>query len=197
MDQMFCNKHITLTVMPGFLDGWNSEEQKKGYFDRARDVFAQYQAGRRELSILEFELSEWKELKWEDVFHPEDCLRGVSYDTDRVQTSSISDQPYQMVALAETKLKQNEKQRTMILRDMERVKRRMEYSRKMLDILRGNVRKVAECCWYSDTTASVENIAEELMVSESTVKRLRAEAIETVALYLKRRDARCCERWLG
>ena len=92
---------------------------------------------------------------------------------------------------------QNENQRKMILRDLEHVKRRMEFSRKMLDILKGDVREVAERCWYRDGTVTVEEVAEELMISERTVKRLRAEAIETVALYLKRRDARCFERLIG
>ena len=197
MDQVLSRQDFSLADNTVFGYGWSSGEQKTGYCERAKDVLAQYRREKNELYMLELELSEWKELKWEDVFHPEECLKGVRYDTDRVQTSNISDQPYQMVASAESKLERNEKQRAIILRDIERARKRMKFSEKMLDVLKGDVRKVAESSWYCEVSISVEEMARELMISESTVKRLRVEAIETVALYLKRRDARYCESWMA
>ena len=197
MDQILNRQDFSLTDNTMFGHGWSSGEQKSGYCERAKEVLAQYRIEKSNLIMLEFELSEWKELKWEDVFHPEECLKGVRYDTDRVQSSNISDQPYQMVASAESKLERNEKQRTLILRDMERAKRKMRFSKKMLDVLKGNERKVAEQFWFQEQTVSVEEVALELMLAESTVKRIKAEAIETVALYLKQRDARQYRVWMA
>ena len=197
MDMVLERQDFVLTDDAVFGHGWSSGEQKVGYCERAKEVLTQYRREKSNLIMLEFELSEWKELRWEDVFHPEDCLKGVQYDSDRVQTSNISDQPYQMVALAESKLERNEKQRTIILRDIERAKRKMRFSEKMLDVLKGNERKVAEHFWFQEQTVSAEEVALELMLAESTVKRIKAEAIETVALYLKQRDARQYRVWMA
>ena len=197
MDQVLSRQDFSLADNTVFGYGWSSGEQKTGYCERAKEVLAQYRREKSNLIMLEFELSEWKELKWEDVFHPEECLKGVRYDTDRVQTSNISDQPYQMVASAESKLERNEKQRAIILRDIERARKRMKFSEKMLDVLKGNERKVAEQFWFQEQTVSVEEVALELMLAESTIKRIKAEAIETVALYLKQRDTRQYRVWMA
>ena len=65
----------------------------------------------------------------------------------------------------------------------------------MLDLMRGDTRRVAEYLWFDEEQMTWEGIGDKLYISRATVGRERDRAVEIVALYLKRTDFRRVRFW--
>ena len=122
-------------------------------------------------------------------------LKDVSYDKERVQTSNISDEPYQIYVAAETKLERNKRDRENIERTIITWQKRVDIGLSLLNLLRGTTKKVAQLLWFDEVAETWQSIADNLEISERTVGNERDRAIETVALYLKRSDYRLVRSW--
>ena len=195
MPPIFQNEWVEILGVQVSMDSWESNAERSYYRGKAERLLGFYRSDMEELHQAQVSLDSWQELKWEDVFDPTDVLRGVSYDKERVQTSNISDEPYQIYVTAENKLERNKRDREMLEREVMLCRERVDTDLSLLTLLRGNTRKVAELLWYDEQEPTWDAIAEKVDVSRMTVSNERNRAIETVALFLKRSDYRKVRMW--
>lgn len=195
LPQIFRNEYVELLGVQVSMESWESNAERSYYRTKAERLLGFYRSDVEELRRAQTDLDRWKELKWEDVFDPTDALRGVSYDKERVQTSNISDEPYQIYVAAETKLERNQRDRENIERTISICKERVEMDVSLLNLLRGNTKKVAELLWYDEQELTWDAIAEQLYIGRASVQRERDRAIEAVAMFIKRTDYRKVRMW--
>ena len=192
---IFQNEFVELLGVQVSMDSWESNAERGYYRAKAERLLSFYRSDVEELRRAQTDLEYWQELRWEDVFDPTDVLRGVSYDKERVQTSNISDEPYQIYVAAETRLEQNQRDRENIERTISICKERVEMDVSLLNLLRGNTKKVAELLWYDEQELTWDAIAEQLYIGRASVQRERDRAIEAVAMFIKRTDYRKVRMW--
>ena len=192
---IFTNEWVEINGLLVSMESWQSEAERRLYREKAERILEYQRTAEIQLSMTEDELSDFQELKWEDVFDPGSAMRGVSYDRDRVQTSNISDEPYQIYAAAESKLERNQREKRFLENDVQVWRQRVENGRAYLNLLRGQTRDVAEMMWFDERKMTWDAIANDLGVCVSTVKNQRSRAIETVALYLRRVEFRKVRYW--
>lgn len=195
MPPIFQNEWVEILGVQVSMDSWESNAERSYYRSKAERLLGFYRSDVEELHQAQVSLDSWQELKWEDVFDPTDVLRGVSYDKERVQTSNISDEPYQIYVAAENKLDRNRRDREMLEREVMLCKERVDTDLSLLTLMRGNTRKVAELLWYDEQEPTWDAIADTLEIGRTSVHRERDRAIESVALYLKRSDYRKVRMW--
>ena len=195
MPPIFQNEYVEMLGIQVSMDSWESNAERSYYRAKAERLLSFYRSDVEELHKAQTDLECWQELKWEDVFDPTDVLRGVSYDKERVQTSNISDEPYQIYVAAETKLERNKRDRENIERAIITWQKRVDIGLSLLNLLRGTTKKVAQRLWFDEVAETWQSIADNLEISERTVGNERDRAIETVALYLKRSDYRLVRSW--
>lgn len=192
---IFTNEWVEIEGLEVSLDGWQNETERRFYRDKAERILEYHRTGEIQLTMAEIALASFQELKWEDVFDPGSAMRGVSYDRDRVQSSNISDEPYQIYVAAESKLERNKREKQFLENDVRIWQQRVESGRAYLNLLRGQTRDVAELMWFDDRKMTWDAIANDLGICVSTVKNQRNRAIEAVAMYLKRAEFCRVRRW--
>lgn len=192
---VFSNDWVEINGIEVCLDSWASEAERRYYRGRAEKLLGFYRYDLAELQRVQVELKNWTELRWEDVFRPGDVLRGVSYDKDRVQSSNISDEPYQVYAAAESKLERNRREREHLVREESEWQKRVDNGLRLLDLLRGTTREVARYLWFDAQEMTYEEIEKRVDRCHATVANERNKAIEAVALFLKRSDYRKVRMW--
>ena len=192
---VFTNEWVEIDGLLVSMESWQSEAERRLYREKAERLLEYHRTDEMQLAMAESELAGFQELKWEDVFDPGSALRGVSYDRDRVQSSNISDEPYQIYVAAESKLERNRREKEFLERDVQIWRQRVENGKAYLNLLRGQTRDVAELMWFDDRKMTWDAIANDLGVCVSTVKNQRSRAIETVALYLRRVEFRKVRYW--
>ena len=192
---VFTNEWVDIDGLLVSMESWQSEAERRFYRDKAERILEYQRTAETQLTMTEGELSAFQELKWEDVFDPGSALRGVSYDRDRVQSSNISDEPYQIYAAAESKLERNRREKQFLERDVQTWRQRVDNGRTYLSLLRGQTRKVAEMLWFDREQMTWDAIANDLGIGYTSVHRERDRAIEAVALYLKRVEYRKVRYW--
>lgn len=195
MPPVFHEEYVEIRGVKVSLDSWESEAERVYYRGRAEKLLGFYRNDVARLRSAQVDLSNWQELKWEDVFDPTAGLRGVSYDRERVQTSNISNEPYQIYVNAETKLERNKREREYLEREVHEWQRRVNTGLNLLKLLTGNTQKVAQYLWFDEENLSWDAIANVVHVSRMTVSNERNRAIEIVAFYIKRTDYREVNRW--
>ena len=70
----------------------------------------------------------------------------------------------------------------------------VETDLRILDLMRGKTRMVAERIWFGEHQLTWREIADEMQCCERTVGNERERAIEEVACFLKRSDYRLVSR---
>ena len=191
----FQNEWVEIHGIRVELDSWESKSERKYYRQKAESLLGSYRTDNEKLHQMQKELDAWEELTWKDVFDASSALRGVSYDHERVQTSNISDEPYQIYVKAETTLERHNKLKVILEREVFKWTQRTTTERSMLDLMRGDTRRVAEYLWFDEEQMTWEGIGDKLYISRATVGRERDRAVEIVALYLKRTDFRRVRFW--
>lgn len=171
-------------------DVWESENERRQYRERAERLLNFYRSDSAELSMAQFDLKNWRELTWEDVFDPSAGMRSSNYEKEHVQSSGVSDTTYQLYASAESKLERNKREKALLEKDVLEWKKRVDADLNLLNLLQGNTKTVAQYLWYETAERTMEDIAEELAVGKTSVWREKDKAIETIALFLKRMDYR-------
>ena len=192
---VFSNEWVEIDGLLVSMESWQSEAERQFYREKAERILDYQRTAEVQLSMTESELDAFQDLKWEDVFDPGSAMRGVSYDRDRVQSSNISDEPYQIYVAAESKLERNRREREFLERDAHTWRLRVEGGRAYLNLLRGQTRKVAEMLWFDEKQMTWDAIANDLGIGYTSVHRERDRAIEAVALYLKRVEYRKIRYW--
>lgn len=192
---VFTNEWVEINGIQVSMDSWESKEERRYYREKAERYLSFYRGDVMELAMAKNALDQWEELKWEDVFDAGGGMRGIDYARDRVQTSTISDEPYQIYVAAEAKLERNRRERVFLERDVNICQKRVDNGRAYLNLLRGQTRKVAEMLWFNDRKMTWDQIAHDLGVSQTTVWNERDRAVEAVALYLKRTEYRKVRFW--
>ena len=195
MPPVFHEEYVEIRGIKVSLDSWESEAERVYYRGRAERLLGFYRNDVARLRSAQVDLSNWQELKWEDVFDPTAGLRGVSYDRERVQTSNISNEPYQIYVNAETKLERNKREREYLEREVHEWQRRVNTGLNLLDLLQGTTQKVARYLWFDEENLSWDAVADKLAIGRTSVRRERDRAIEVIALYLKRTDYREVRKW--
>ena len=87
------------------------------------------------------------------MFDPTAGLRGVSYDRERVQTSNISNEPYQIYVNAETKIERNKREKQYLEREVREWQRRVDTGLNRLNLLTGNTQKADT--WIEDSSIAL------------------------------------------
>lgn len=116
---IFTNDWVEIDGLQASLDSWQSEAERQLYRDKAERILEYYRTEELQLAMAESALAGFQELTWEDVFDPGSAMRGVSYDRDRVQSSNISDEPYQVYVAAESKLERNRREKQFLENDVQ------------------------------------------------------------------------------
>ena len=191
----FHKEYVEIKGVKVSLDSWESEAERIYYRGRAEKLLGFYRNDVVRLRSAQVDLSNWRELKWEDVFDPTAGLRGVSYDRERVQTSNISNEPYQIYVNAETKIERNKREKQYLEREVREWQRRVDTGLSLLDLLQGTTQKVARYLWFDEDNLSWEAVADKLEIGKTSVWRIRDKAIEMVAMFLKRTDYREVRMW--
>ena len=191
----FVNETVLIRGIPVRMDCWESEQERAYYRDKAERVLGYCRENRIRLSVARADYEDFEPLSWEDVFDPSDAYRGIRYDRDRVMTSNISDEPFQIYANAEAKMQRNEKERRLLEWEVEKWQRRVQRDDKLLDLLRGNTRTIAKLRWFGERRLTWEEVMYETNLSMRTIQRERDRVIETIALYLKRKEYRSVQCW--
>lgn len=195
MPPVFHEEYVEIRGVKVSLDSWESEAERVYYRRRAEKLLGFYRNDVARLRSAQVDLSNWQELKWEDVFDPTAGLRGVSYDRERVQTSNISNEPYQIYVNAETKIERNKRERLFLEREVREWQRRVDTGLSLLDLLQGTTQKVAHYLWFDEENLSWDAVADKLSIGRTSVWRIRDKAIEMVAMFLKRSDYREVRMW--
>ena len=195
MPPIFTNEWVEINGLQVSMDSWESEAERRHYREKAELFLNFYRNDVMELDEAEGALRQWQELTWKDVFDASSVLRGMDYAKDRVQSSNISDEPYQVYVAAESKLERNKRERDYLEREVETWRKRVEHGKAYLNLLRGQTRTVAELLWFSERKLTWDEIANKLGISRPTVQRERDRTIEAVAWYLKRTEYRRVRLW--
>ena len=192
---LFRNEQVEILGVQVNMDGWESPAERGAYRQKAEHLLGLYRYDLNDLNRVRMDLDAWVELTWNDVFDPTDVLHGVSFDKERVQTSNISDEPYQIYAAAETKLERNQREKTYLERELQECQKRVDTGKQLLNLLQGNTKKVAGYLWFEEEQPTWEAIAAKVDISYRSVGNERDRAIEIIALYIKRSDYRTVRLW--